>query len=285
MSCFEFHRFSLALKCQFLSTRRSWLRSFGIYSLVMFALSMFYCFFVFSNLDVIMEDNPSDAEKFDSYESFLETVVFPLMYAFIFIFMLIGASSLFSLMKETGSRTSYLMLSVSRLEKYVVCLLHSIFLTGVIAMLSFVVADVLRVLADLVTGRVIVWGTPLFFKSFFDGKDAPWQIVVFSYLVSIYVHSLYILGGSLFHRNQFLFTSIAYIIESFLVVGICKNVPSLNYVYELLRADETGFTEVQPMLYVVGGIILCLIVLHYWLSYRIFCRMQAVNHKWLNINI
>ena len=42
MSTFIFNRFSQALKCQFMVTRKSWIRLFGIYTLVMFMANLFF---------------------------------------------------------------------------------------------------------------------------------------------------------------------------------------------------------------------------------------------------
>ena len=40
MKTFNFNRFSQALKCQFLVLRKTWIRLFGIFTLVMFVLAV-----------------------------------------------------------------------------------------------------------------------------------------------------------------------------------------------------------------------------------------------------
>ena len=41
MSTFNYNRFSQALKCQFLVSRKTWIRLFGIFTLVMFMYNLF----------------------------------------------------------------------------------------------------------------------------------------------------------------------------------------------------------------------------------------------------
>ena len=42
MSTFNYNRFSQALKCHFLVERKTWIRLFGIYTLVMFMANLFF---------------------------------------------------------------------------------------------------------------------------------------------------------------------------------------------------------------------------------------------------
>ena len=42
MKTFHFNRFSQALKCQFLVLRKTWIRLFGIFTLVIFMANLFF---------------------------------------------------------------------------------------------------------------------------------------------------------------------------------------------------------------------------------------------------
>ena len=42
MNTFNYNRFSQALKCHFLVERKTWIRLFGIYTLVMFMANLFF---------------------------------------------------------------------------------------------------------------------------------------------------------------------------------------------------------------------------------------------------
>ena len=56
MSTFNFNRFSQALKCHFLIERKSWIRLFGIYTLVMFMANLFFTRLQGNNYSFMVEN-------------------------------------------------------------------------------------------------------------------------------------------------------------------------------------------------------------------------------------
>ena len=38
-----------------------------------------------------------------------------------------------------------------------------------------------------------------------------------------------------------------------------------------------------PVFYAIGTVLAAIAVLNWWLSYRIFKRMQVINNKWINL--
>ena len=279
MNNFDLHRFSQALKCYFMTSRRTWLRYFGIFTLVLFMADLFFTRIQgHSFADMVEWWGLEGAVR--TYTSYVEgTAIFGLV--FFFIAMLFGASFLFSHMKETRQRTTYLMWPVSNLEKYLVPLVHNILLLGVGTLVAYHLADALRVLLDWTTGRAVVWGSPYFWDIVsrpFDGS-APWEMTAFIVGSYLWFHSLYILGGSLFRRQQFLLTSIAIVIGFFLFVWAAHTV---NSHFEFMALHD-GVWHVHWSFYLILVVGYGLIALHYWLSYKIFCRMQVINNKWLNV--
>ena len=284
MNNFNFHRFSQALQCYFMTSRRQWLRYFGIFTLILFMADLF-----FTRIQGIsyndMVENWEMERALDIYRDHVEgSAVFGLV--FFFIAMLFGASFLFSHMKETRQRTTYLMWPVSNLEKYLVPLVHNILLLAVGIIVAYHLADALRVLLDWTTGRVVVWGSPLLWDIFsrpFDGT--PWELNVFIVGSYLWFHSLYILGGSLFRRQQFLLTSMAIVIGFFLFVWTAHALAEesgFNSRFEFMALHD-GVWQIHWSFYVILFVGYALIALHYWLSYKLFCRMQVINNKWLNV--
>ena len=279
MKNFDINRFGLALKCQFLSSRRQWLRLFGIYTLVMFMADLFFTRISYHSYSALSETYGEEA-VLNTYRNIVhQTSGFGLF--IMGVAMLFGACYVFSNLKETRQRTTYLMWPVSNLEKFLICLLHSIVLTGIGTMAAYMLADVLRMLYDMMTGRVIISGIPHFF-SLLVPRNMEWEFNLWLVGCMLYFHSLYILGGSLFRRRQFLLTSIAIVIGFFIVMGAIRH----GFNFLAYTPDDTMIRNqdnLKPGFYALIAIVYILTALHYWLSYKIFCRMQVINNKWLNL--
>ena len=203
MSTFNINRFAQALKCQFLVMRKMWIRLFGIFTLVMFMAGLFWTRVQGTGYDYMVENWPAE-DVYRNYNHYVEqTLVFSVIF---FCFsMLFGASYLFSSMKETRKRSAFLLWPVSNLEKYVVNLLLSILWLAIITVGACLLADTLRVFVDWVTGRIVIWGFPKLAEPF--GNNAAfehWQTAWMFFTWVFYIHSLYIVGGTLFRRQQFL---------------------------------------------------------------------------------
>lgn len=159
MSTFNINRFGQALKCQLMVGRKMWIRLFSIYTLVMFMAGLFWTRIQGTSYE-LMETWGTD-ELYQAYERHVtQSVAFGVV--FFCIAMLFGAGGMFSQMKDTRTRSAYLLWPVSNLEKYVISILLSIVLMAVVTIGAFMLADALRVFVDWVTGRIIVWGIPKF---------------------------------------------------------------------------------------------------------------------------
>ena len=292
MNNFNFNRFSQALKCQFMVTRKSWIRLFGIFTLVLFMANLFWTrvqgFKYNSMLDGIEAGNWTMDELIRTYNHHVQqTVAFGIV--FFCIAMLFFASFMFSQMKDTRSRSAYLLWPVSHLEKYVISLLHSIVLAAVLTIAAYVLADALRVFVDWVTGRIVIWGVPKLFEPLgsnaaFDDWQSAWMFIT----AVFYIHSLYIVGGTLFRRQQFLMTSAAIVVIVILEAIIQNQISWIGDGLQFANStwDEktlTYTTTFYPAFYILNTVLCALTVFHYWASYKLFTRMQVINNKWLNV--
>ena len=208
---------------------------------------------------------------------------------FFCIAMLFCASFMFSQMKDTRKRSAYLLWPVSNLEKYVVSLLYSVVLMAVLTIVAYVLADALRVFIDSLTGRIIVWGTPMIFtRIIYSPAFEHWQMVWMLFNWVFYFHSLYIVGGTLFRRQQFLFTSATIAVVVILLIIVLNQIDwnSVDFKFISSTWDEKTSTYTQifhPSFYIINSVAFLLTVFHYWASYKLFTRMQVINNKWLNI--
>ena len=292
MNNFNFNRFSQALKCQFMVTRKTWIRLFGIYTLVLFMANLFITrvqgFKYNSMLDGIEAGNWTMDGLIRTYNHHVQqTVAFGIV--FFCIAMLFFASFMFSQMKDTRSRSAYLLWPVSHLEKYVISLLLNIVLAAVLTFAAYVLADALRVFVDWVTGRIVIWGVPKLFEPLgsnaaFDDWQSAWMFIT----AVFYIHSLYIVGGTLFRRQQFLMTSAAIVVivilEAIIQNQISWSGDGLQFVNSTWDEKTLTYTTTfYPAFYILNTVLCALTVFHYWASYKLFTRMQVINNKWLNV--
>ena len=288
MSTFNYNRFSKALKCAFMVSRKTWIRLFGIFTLVMFMYNLFMTR-VQSNNYSYMVENWGVEEAFRSYNHNVESTT---MFGIIFFCfsMLFGATSMFSQMKDTRQRSAYLLWPVSNLEKYVVSFLLSFVLIAVLTVGAYMLADTLRVFVDWLTGRVIIWGIPKLAEPINspNGPFESWQYGWIFFAWIFYIHSLYTVGGTLFRRQQFLFTSATIAVVVILLTMILNQIDwnGIDIKFTSGTWDEktsTYYRVFHPAFYILNAVVTLLIPIHYWISYKLFTRMQVINNKWLNI--
>ncbi len=289
MSNFNYNRFSQALKCHLLVERKTWIRLFGIYTLVMFMANLFFTRVADSSYSH-WADNYPDELLFHYSRIVEQTSVFGVIF-FCFA-MLFAASSMFSQMKDTRKRSAYLLWPVSHLEKYVVSVLLSVVMMLFLTIGAFILADALRVLVDWLTGRIVIWGfaMPVIGR---DGEHSwgafqDWHMVWMLFNWAFYIHSLYIVGGTLFRRQQFLFTSGTIVVVGILLIMLLNQIDwnSIHFDFITGTWDEKTLTYTHifhPSFYIFNSVMMLLIVFHYWASYKLFTRMQVINNKWLNV--
>ena len=271
MNTFNFNRFSQALKF------------FGIFTFVMFMANLF-----FTRLQTdyrnFVENHPTEIESY--YNSHVaQTVAFGVF--FFCVAMLFGISSMFSKMKDTRKRSAYLLWPVSNLEKYVVSFLLYFVLMAVLTVGAYMLADALRVFVDWLTGRVVIWGIPKLSEPFTspDGPFSHWQFAWMFFTWVFYAHSFYTLGGTLFRRQQFLFTTGTAVAIIILLVTIMNQInPHIEFISGNWDEKTQTYTHIfHPFFYILHSTMCALMVFHYWASYKLFTRMQVINNKWLNV--
>ena len=281
MSTFNITRFGQALKCQYMNSRKDWMLVFGIYFI---ALSFLNILFVRSTSfdggdyhDVVAKHGVAYME--DAYPILIKGIaVFDVI--FFGIGMLFCASFLFYHLKKKPWCSAYLMWPASNLEKYLVSLVLNVVMAAIGTIICVIIADALRVLVDALSGRIVVWAIPMIFdlKTF----NLNPLIACGPFLSEILlIHAAYILGGTLFRKQQFVLTTIAIVIIGYIMVFTWHS-PVIDNA-NLFGLDEKGKSVPNAWFYVVsiGGYLLT--ALCYWLSYKIFCRMQVINNKWLNV--
>ena len=97
--------------------------------------------------------------------------------------------------------------------------------------------------------------------------------MLFSTMLTIWVISVYLLGGMFFRRYAGLFVSLGFFLI-LMAIGYFGSRYEPDYMIEI---DKDAF------LYGTSLVLAILSLLNVWFSYRLFCRLQLINHKWINI--
>lgn len=275
MKNFDINRFGSVLKWNALMTKKEILTN---------TASMTFAFVVLAVVQVMSSRNESDMVVADNFNSFTSFALFVFL-----IICSIGGCWLFNNMKTKEQRITFKMLPATDLEKFVVRALYATVVWWLMGFIAFCLADLFRMLISLIAGIDIVKSAvPDFLNMLFGGNDH--NISIFgetdmTYVLPLtfaanawafWVHSLYILGGALFRRRQFVQTTLAHCI-----IGLAFTPIIVDFVDSLDKATaEQMFCIVM---WTAGSVFTLLFLLNWWLSYKIFRRMQVINNKWLNL--
>ena len=182
------------------------------------------------------------------------------------------ASGILGNARTKEQRTTVLMLPASNAEKYWARLAYVLVVIPLFVAVALLVATLLRMGIQLLLGHdYIVFGFDMMFnESGFDFLETV--------LAHVYMMSLFVLGGALFRKHPFIWTWVSLmslILILALVAGLLIKLlnPTMQHVYihwELPR--------------LIGDLVFAaLTVFNFWFSYRLFCRLQIVQHKWFNV--
>lgn len=218
-------------------------------------------------------------------ERFVHTVsMCSLVYLIIFI---ISGTWIFADMKTKEARTTVKLLPATDLEKYIVRLLGVTIGTLALGIVSFCMADIVRIVVCLITGvDYVAFGLPYFIQMIFTdtefaegvclGSGNPPAVNFTAFGWVVWAQSLYVLGGTLLRRYQFVITTTVHVL---LFIALSVIVAYGNGDVEAAVMNE-GFA---PAFYAAGAVLMAVAAVNWWLSYRTFSRMQVINNKWINL--
>lgn len=275
MKNFDINRFGSVLKWNALMTKKEILTN---------TASMTFAFVVLAVVQVMSSRNVPDIVVENNLHNFTSFALFVFL-----IICFIGGCWIFSNMKTKEQRITFKMLPATDLEKFVVRALYATVVWWLMAFVAFCLADLFRMLVSLVAGVSIKGSAvPLFFSMISANTDVNINTlnsgdVAFAAAIytmanawAFWAHSLYILGGTLFRRRQFVLTTLAHSI-----IGLVFTPMLIHFVDSsdslALRDSLVAIVWTAAAVFAVWGL------LDWWLSYRIFRRMQVINNKWLNI--
>lgn len=216
---------------------------------------------------------------------------YPLTFtAFIFCFVL--AAYIFANMGTKLQRETFMMLPGSNAEKYLCRLLFATVGAAVQFALAVMVADAIQALyalfmhpdflPSLTLAAIKSLGqNPLIGITL--GSSAHVNMVipqVAATAVLLFSSSFAVLGGTLFRKRPAVITGSIWLA---LIIGFSYLMALMVRAGVLDRIPVLDVSELNWTIIAVSAIMTALAVINYWLSYRIFCRMQVVCNKWINL--
>lgn len=204
------------------------------------------------------------------------------------------------------ARLSMLMLPASNLEKFVARLLWSVGAGAVVMVAAVVAADTVRWLVCHTTGwcSSFGWGVPEFlsglvpsisvggalpFIPFFGVSSAAnvvapevsnFNMAVFavSNCLWAWVFTVFMLFGVAFRRMRVGLAAV-----SLFVLWWAVLIGSASLFACFFDSWEPNLGEMATVIYAMSAVLAVLAVVNVWLTYRLFCRLQIVNGKWMNL--
>ena len=292
--CFSFSRLALVMK-------RDWMENWkkNLYTFLGIFLAFLFVYFV------CMADKGGSSNGFfkDLAGAFAGISSFLLVYF---------ASEIMKNMRTKEQRFSYLMLPATPLEKFVSRALYVTVGMFVMILLASLLAEVARwafmPFFDQVPDGLKVclwpdaWGyigetiSPFQTKVHFIATEGispdAWPReersiffeIMMGYWITLWGHSLYVLGGNYFGKYAFFKTIGVIILIAVLVsMGISHidfhvGPGTFEWLDEFFRNNSHWLTE-SFVAGVVGFIFFCLTALNWWLSYKLFTRQQVIKPK------
>lgn len=201
------------------------------------------------------------------------------------IAMYMMATQIFMVMKTNGQREQFLMLPAGNLEKYISRFLFSTLGAAIAMLTAIVVADLVQLIFSflLLPGHyqsvcpstmALLWKI---WTTFIESIDSTGALLLSLLIVTsgVLVHSFFILCGTLFRKHTIVVTTILFIAMTYLVIYVIESVPG-TITTCLMHGDNSWLFSLLIAELLLGGF-------QYWLSYKVFTRMQVICNKWINL--
>lgn len=215
--------------------------------------------------------------------SYLGMSQYVLMISSIAMYMM--ATQIFMVMKTTGQREQFLMLPASNLEKYISRFLFSTLGAAVAMITAIVVSDLVQLIFSFVllpghhqsvclSIMALLWKI---WTTFIESIDSAGALMLSLLIMTcgVLVHSFFILCGTLFRKHTIVVSGILFIMMIYLVIYVIEGVPG-TITTCLMHGDNSWIFCLLIAELLLAGF-------QYWLSYKVFTRMQVICNKWINL--
>lgn len=267
MKNFQFNRFINTLRWQ-LTERRSYLT---------FAAAGFIAIAIPTLLVPLL----TGAFFRDTYPQYAESLSTLMLIAYGW-YMVTCGSLIVSELGNKRNRISAFMLPASRLEKFVARYLILTIGLPLAAGIGYAAGDLLQMAANQVVFGYCRSSVAIFVVTLhdmllrlslnFDDTLLALELMVW------FPHSLFLIAGTLFRRHAWVLSNLLmFVLSALLSTAVLWGAKTLFY----SLAPDGIYSVGVIMLYMMA--LAAVIAFNYWVAYRIYSRMQAVNNKWFNL--
>lgn len=286
MKSFDLQRFTLLMKHELTEHSRSYLRfilgAFAAFFIVNFLLSYEIALL---NREMDITDIAGPTLHSISGTSIVITV----------LLMIVSISSLYSNMNTKQERIRFLMLPATNLEKYLCRWLQLSVIATLLIIGAYCAADLCCWMVRSILGHGLGLSMTYFFDDVFHGLFyhrvwdasviAQYEFNPFESVLLIAVLSTFHLGGALFRRVPYIFTTIAIIAGGIALTIVGTTLAALLINEENVLSIIDSFVENNEIIFFVifYALPLAWTILCHWFSYRMLTRANVITHKTIGL--
>ena len=253
--------------------------------------NIFLAITLFVALSCIFACNPFSGEAKETLEyaySFFQVV--GSIYAFAVVFITVNGANIIRDLKTKQQRIDELVLPATNLEKFTARVLASTVLVLILVAAGIVAGDILQMLINMLLhkgtfGSISLYATKQMYSMMETNilaiENVAHKPIRFMFVLTlISSNAFYLLGGMLFRKTAWLKTTLAVIVISIALFSMFVGYAYVVYGY-------TNYVVYMPEWMQESWFNITLLIVQtcacYYFAYRIYCRLQAINTRWLNI--
>ena len=253
--------------------------------------NIFLAITLFVALSCIFACNPFSGEAKETLEyaySFFQVV--GSIYAFAVVFIIVNGANIIRDLKTKQQRIDELVLPATNLEKFTARVLASTVLVLILVVAGIVAGDILQMLINMLLhkgtfGSISLYATKQMYSMMETNilaiENVAHKPIRFMFVLTlISSNAFYLLGGMLFRKTAWLKTTLAVIVISIALFSMFVGYAYVVYGY-------TNYVVYMPEWMQESWFNITLLIVQtcacYYFAYRIYCRLQAINTRWLNI--
>ena len=253
--------------------------------------NIFLAITLFVALSCIFACNPFSGEAKETLEyaySFFQVV--GSIYVFAVVLIIVNGANIIRDLKTKQQRIDELVLPATNLEKFTARVLASTVLVLILAAAGIVAGDILQMLINMLLhkgtfGSISLYATKQMYSMMETNilaiENVAHKPIRFMFvLMLISSNAFYLLGGMVFRKTAWLKTTLAVIVISIALFSMFVGYAYVVYGY-------TNYVVYMPEWMQDSWFNITLLIVQtcacYYFAYRIYCRLQAINTRWLNI--
>lgn len=253
--------------------------------------NIFLAITLFVALSCIFACNPFSGEAKETLEyaySFFQVV--GSIYVFAVVLIIVNGANIIRDLKTKQQRIDELVLPATNLEKFTAHVLASTVLVLILVAAGIVAGDILQMLINMLLhkgtfGSISLYATKQMYSMMETNilaiENVAHKPIRFMFVLTLISgNAFYLLGGMLFRKTAWLKTTLAVIVISIALFSMFVGYAYVVYGY-------TNYVVYMPEWMQESWFNITLLIVQtcacYYFAYRIYCRLQAINTRWLNI--